>query len=812
MKRDPGPLTYRPFARLAAMRRAAPMRSDPDQDASCRSQPSALSANTVTVDRENGIIRNASIITAGPAVGHGFAGEIDASMLAQVAASINAQPNGVKVRLTHVELQGSPLGGGPDDIVVRVGRCTNARVVGNQVRGDIHLGAYARSSPQGDLWTYLLDLAQEAPEDIGLSIMFPPPAGPDEPIEVLSVDFVGVPAANPHGLLSSGSGANGAPPGPATEGGSQMNPKLRRYLETFCGLSRDAGEEEAKRCWRGLKGALRKAANALAEGEPEVPADAGEPPAAPPQETAADPMAKADLTPMEGETEQAFVERFINDEDMQVKYPDGAERTAKAKEIYATFMTPAEEVVQDVAEEQVAEETPAPGAPVVGASAKNSAAAAALAADRRRRKAIMALAKAHNLSTDWAQGLCDRGVSLAQARELVALAQAHRPVAVAHVGPDRNLVSLAASIGDAIRLRAGASVTEPHERARKLRALSLLDQFREYLIALGVPDARYLGRPRLAELLSPLQFRRAYPQAYALAQSTSDFTNILADAINKSLRQAYEDAPKTWNIWARRVTNADFKTIRRAALSEAPDLVARDADAGEIHYVTLSDTAETYALAEYAAGIILTRKAIINDDLDAFNRIPTLQALAAARKEDDVAYAILTANAALADGYNLFSSDHSNLIAAGSGGAPTVSTLAATEKLLMKQKGPKSAARLDLRARFVLVPSSIYRVTQQLISSPVDPAKSNDAPNPFYNEGLIVVPSARLDDDSTTAWYLAADYNRIDTIEVCFLEGEEEPQLAQETDFDTDNQKYKVRHTVAAKAIDFRGLAKNAGA
>ena len=54
--------------------------------------------------------------------------------------------------------------------------------------------------------------------------------------------------------------------------------------------------------------------------------------------------------------------------------------------------------------------------------------------------------------------------------------------------------------------------------------------------------------------------------------------------------------------------------------------------------------------------------------------------------------------------------------------------------------------------------------------------------------------------------------NEIDTVEVCFLQGEEEPVLTQETDFDTDDMKFKVRHAVRAFPLDFRGLYKNVGA
>src|SRR5690606_19644587 len=63
---------------------------------------------------------------------------------------------------------------------------------------------------------------------------------------------------------------------------------------------------------------------------------------------------------------------------------------------------------------------------------------------------------------------------------------------------------------------------------------------------------------------------------------------------------------------------------------------------------------------------------------------------------------------------------------------------------------------------------------------------------------------------SNTAWYLAS--NMIETVEVCFLSDEPAPVLRQETDFDTEDAKLAVRHTVAAAAIDHRGLVKKPGA
>jgi hypothetical protein len=198
--------------------------------------------------------------------------------------------------------------------------------------------------------------------------------------------------------------------------------------------------------------------------------------------------------------------------------------------------------------------------------------------------------------------------------------------------------------------------------------------------------------------------------------------------MGKTLRQAYLDAPKTWPLWARRSTAPDYKQIKRTALSEAPDLTQVKAGKG-IVYGTLGEGREVYALADYNGGIRLTRQAIVNDDMDAFGRIPQLQSAAAARKEDDVVYGILQANADMADEVPLFdASDHGNLLGSG-----------------------------------------------------------------------------------TVPWFLAAGTDQIDTVEIGFLEDEPGPVLREEVDFDTEDLKFAVRHTCAAKAIDHRGLFMNSG-
>jgi hypothetical protein len=62
------------------------------------------------------------------------------------------------------------------------------------------------------------------------------------------------------------------------------------------------------------------------------------------------------------------------------------------------------------------------------------------------------------------------------------------------------------------------------------------------------------------------------------------------------------------------------------------------------------------------------------------------------------------------------------------------------------------------------------------------------------------------------SWYLSADPAQIDTIEYAYLEGQQGVYLESRMGWDIDGIELKVREDFAAKALDYRGLYKNAGA
>jgi hypothetical protein len=150
-----------------------------------------FSASSGAIDAEAGVIRGVSLITKGPALGHGVM--IDEKTLEQVKKAAEQYSGGLKVKLDH--------SGGAGDIV---GYIDALRIDGDKLLGDLHL---LQSSPHR---SYILEIAQRIPDTFGLSIAF---SGPSEKSadglktlqrcsEIYSVDLVSEPAANPSGFFA----------------------------------------------------------------------------------------------------------------------------------------------------------------------------------------------------------------------------------------------------------------------------------------------------------------------------------------------------------------------------------------------------------------------------------------------------------------------------------------------------------------------------------------------------------------------------------------------------------------------------------
>jgi hypothetical protein len=350
------------------------------------------------------------------------------------------------------------------------------------------------------------------------------------------------------------------------------------------------------------------------------------------------------------------------------------------------------------------------------------------------------------------------------------------------------------------------------EMAREYTGFSLLEMGREYLESRGI-RTRGIDKMRLADMVLRSNRGHDYQLFDGGAESSSDFPAVLANVANKTLRQAYQAYPQTFKPFCRQVTAADFKPINRVQLSDAPSLQPLN-EKGEYHRANLTDSNVAYSLATFGEVVALTRKVIINDDLQAFTRVPAILGVAAARLQSDKVWAVITSNpAAIYAGDKvstaLFAAGHKNL-QTGGGSALGLTALATGRQNFRLQTAPQGTP-LNLTPRYIALPAALETAGLQLIYPLQLAATAVTGVVPEWVQSLVPIIEPRLDANSTTAWYLIADPADIDTIEYCFLEGQEGVYFETRQGFEVDGIEMKARMDFAAAAIDYRGLQENAG-
>lgn len=434
--------------------------------------------------------------------------------------------------------------------------------------------------------------------------------------------------------------------------------------------------------------------------------------------------------------------------------------------------------------------------------------AAILAADQQRRTAIRAHFAPHASRGDLnaatvanLQRECEDDVNCtpeaAGLRLLAMLGQGTTPSAqrVEPGGQDETETYRDGAIG-AILNRASPGAHPLDERSRAFRGFNLGDLARDCVERSGIA-ARGLSKQELA---------------VRAMHSTSDFPLILENVITKSLRAGYAGTQRTFTVFSRQATLPDFKQISRAQLGGAPNL-KRVMEGEEYEFGSIGEGAERYAVQKYGRIVPITWETIINDDLDALTRVPQSFGASAADLESDIVYAIFNSNPAMADGVPLFHASHGNLgTAAALADAldpAAANPLAEMRKAMLLQKGVEGRY-ITIRPRYLVGPPELEEAMLKATNATILASRVGDVN--VVGPTLVPVVEPRLHDGSTTAWFGVAEPSTIDTIEYAYLQGHEGVFTETRAGFEVDGVQVKCRHVFGAKAIDFRGLFKNAGA
>lgn len=380
----------------------------------------------------------------------------------------------------------------------------------------------------------------------------------------------------------------------------------------------------------------------------------------------------------------------------------------------------------------------------------------------------------------------NNGVSLAEAqRSVLAIVEERKaPKANLEMGQQEE-DKYRDAMSDAILLRGGVQLENVAPGAQELRGMRVRSMFEEVLAREGVANTHRMGEEELLR---------------AALTGTSSLPGILSAAANKSMAKGYQAAQTTFEQFTTVGSNTDFKEATRYRLSEAGSLFEIKEN-GEFVQDELTEGSAKTKVLTYGRGFSFTRQMIVNDDLSALTRIPSLYAAQAKRGINRLVYK------ALAEAK--FTAKDGNLAATGA--ALSLATIDEARQAMRKQKNLRGEEFLNITPKYLIVPTKSEFLARQLLTSTSDPnATHYGVTNPLMGS-LQIITDAELDALDTDAYYFLADQMLMDTIEVTYLNGNQRPVIESQVAFDTLGIRYRIYMDYGVTVVDTKGIYKNAG-
>lgn len=354
-----------------------------------------------------------------------------------------------------------------------------------------------------------------------------------------------------------------------------------------------------------------------------------------------------------------------------------------------------------------------------------------------------------------------------------------------------------AALTGALHVRMTDSAEKPKDGGEVFGHMTTRELARDYLVRAGVNGHAAMGP---FELIS-----NALGMQRHGAQTTSDFAIALQQAGNLTIMDAYQVADdEEWRQMSSEKSANDFRPNPVAGLTGTPEFLVVEEN-GEYTYASFGDIGDSFKLWTAGRIISLSRQLIINDQLGLFGDMAGHLGRGAALHEANSWWANLLGNPVLSDGIALFHASHGNL--AGAGSFLSAAGLSAGRAAMRKQKDRDGTTPINVTPKFLLIGPDSETAADQLLAT-LAATKTSDVV-PGFVRSLTVIVTPRITDYS---WYLLADPRKAPTVQHAYLRGQRGIYTDTRVGFEVDGVEYKGRLDFSAKAANFRGAYKNAGA
>ncbi len=391
-----------------------------------------------------------------------------------------------------------------------------------------------------------------------------------------------------------------------------------------------------------------------------------------------------------------------------------------------------------------------------------------------------------------------------------------RPKAPAiHAGGDGSLVS--AEVIEAALC--GTLNTPGREKLFSEKTLEAADKkYRQLglqeLILMAAHAGGYTGRTTITRDSLPEIFRAAFTPINA-AFSTLLLPGIFSNVANKELLAGFMEEDQSWREVSVTRTVSDFKTVTSYRLLDDMEYEELAPD-GEIKHGKLSEESYTRQARTYAKMFSLTRVAIINDDLGAFEDLRTRLGAGAARNFNSVFWARFINNS------SFFTSQRGNYIT-GNDSALDVDGTGLQKGILAfrKLKSP-DGKRLGGIPSILLVPPELQFIAQRLFQSTTVNTGGSSTKDMVPNDNIhagkyrpVVVDwlsDTSFTGNSAKAWYLLRSPSILAPVVVSFLDGIQTPTVdVAEADFNQLGVQFRGYHDFGVDFAEYLAGIKSKG-
>lgn len=299
--------------------------------------------------------------------------------------------------------------------------------------------------------------------------------------------------------------------------------------------------------------------------------------------------------------------------------------------------------------------------------------------------------------------------------------------------------------------------------------------------------------------------------------NSGSFAKALMPGVNKWYGDSYSEYPLIWKKMFE--TESSTKGYEEDVQTTGFGLLAQKPEGSAINFDTASQGfIQRYTHIAYALGFVVTEEAIDDDQYMVIAKKRSKALGFSVRQTQEVVAANIlnrafTSTYAFGDGKELIATDHPNYTGGTASNeltTPADLSEASIEQLLIQVMNATDdrGLRINIMPKSLIVPTALAFEATRILKSNLQNDTANNATNAMKEMGLFadgIIVNPYLTD--TDAWFIRT--NCPDGLKAFMRR---EPSVADDSDFDTSNAKFKAAFRASWGATDFRGVYGSAGA